>query len=44
VLDKNLGFASDMRVLVYNVSKTLITRKEQWDELIGEFSVPVSSL
>ena len=28
VLDKNLQFASDMRVLLYNCSKSLILRRD----------------
>lgn len=43
VLDKNLQFASDMRVLLYNCSKSLILRREQWD-VIGEFCVPITSI
>ena len=43
VIDKNLDFASDMRVLVYNLSKTLILRRDKW-ELVGEFSVPIKSI
>jgi hypothetical protein len=42
-LDKNIHFASDMRVLLYNCSKTWLLRREKWD-VIGEFSVPVSSI
>ena len=43
VLDKNLQFAPDMRVILFNSSKTLITRRQDW-EVIGEFSVPVKSI
>ena len=43
VLEKNLQFASDMRVLLYNCSKSLILRREQWD-VIGEFCVPLTSI
>lgn len=43
MLDKNLGFSSDMRIIVYNCSKTLILRRDSW-EVIGEFSVPVKSI
>lgn len=43
MLDKNLSLASDMRVLLYNCSKTLILRRDAW-EVVGEFSVPITSL
>lgn len=42
-LDKNIHFAPDMRVILYNCSKSLILRSEK-KEIIGEFCVPVSSI
>lgn len=42
-LNKNLGFASDMRVTLFNSSKSMIFRNEKL-EVLGEFSVPVKSL
>jgi hypothetical protein len=43
LIDKNLQFASDMRVILYNCQKSMILRRESW-EVIGEFSVPVRSI
>jgi uncharacterized protein (DUF169 family) len=41
MIEKNLSFASDMRVLVYNASTSLFSKSK---EVIGEFSVPVTSI
>lgn len=41
-LNKNLGFASDMRVTLFNSSKTWFLGEKF--EVIGEFSVPVTSI
>ena len=43
MIDKNLQFASDMRVILYNCQKTMLLRRETW-EVLGEFSVPVKSI
>ena len=43
VLDKDLSFAPDMRVIVYNCYKTMLLRRDTW-EVIGEFSVPIRSI
>lgn len=42
-MDKNVQFASDMRVMLYNTSKSFLLRNVK-EELIGEFSVPIVSI
>lgn len=42
-MDKNIGFASDMRVNLYNTSDALFS-KDISKQYLGEFSVPVSSI